>query len=175
MVAVCDAAGQFIEWWGFRGIHGRVWTLLALRGRPLSQSDIAQLLGVSRSLISGAIAELSEYGLVRPRSEHRNAPYEAVMDVWPVISDVLRSREWMLIEQTRLALESAIEEAELAQAQGEVVPWNVHRMRLLMGMTDAAQAFLRLIVALRMPKAPKGVSGWVSRASTVIRSFRSIT
>ena len=47
---VADRAGAFIEWWGFKAIHGRVWTLLALRKSPMPQSMIAQTLGVSRAL-----------------------------------------------------------------------------------------------------------------------------
>ena len=107
---VCEAVGDFIAYWGFKAIHGRIWTLLALRREPMSQVEVADFLQVSRSLVSGAMSELVEHGLVRPLSEHRNAPYEAVVDIWPTISDVLRDREWMLIEAARLALEGAVEE-----------------------------------------------------------------
>src|SRR4051812_41709734 len=47
---VCDAVGAFIEYWGFKAIHGRIWALLALRNGPLAQAEIAKTLGVSRAL-----------------------------------------------------------------------------------------------------------------------------
>ena len=45
-----------------------------------------EVLGVSRSLVSLAISELTDYGLVRATSEARNAPWEATWDVWPTIT-----------------------------------------------------------------------------------------
>ena len=38
VVRIGDAVGDFIEYWGFKRIHGRVWTLLALRSSPMTQS-----------------------------------------------------------------------------------------------------------------------------------------
>ena len=172
VLAVCDAAGAFIEWWGFKAIHGRVWTLLALRGQPMAQTEIASLLGVSRSLISGATHELVEWGLVRPTEMRRNAPYVAEIDVWPVIGDVLRSREWMIIEHARVALEAAVEEADLAVAGGEPIAWDVERMRMLLRMTETAQAFLRILVQLRVPTAVREVGGWITKATALLARFR---
>lgn len=169
---VCEATGAFIEYWGFKGILGRVWALLALRAEPLSQTEMAQLLGVSRSLVSGAIAELQRRGLVRPVGDHRNAPYEAVVDVWPSIAHVLRSREWMLIESARLSLDAAIEEAELHRARGEPVHYDVARMRMLLLMTETAQGFLKALIAMRGSKPMESFIGWVSRASELVASLR---
>ena len=174
VLQVCDTVGAFIAWWGFKAIHGRVWTLLALRGRPVSQAEVARTLGVSRALVSSAVSELSGYGLVRPVGTSRHAPWEAVMDVWPVISDVLRSREWMMIESARVALEAAIEEAEFAAEDGDEVDWNVPRMRVLLGLTETAQAFLRILVKLRLPKTFDAIGGWLSRASSVLQTLRKL-
>lgn len=169
---VCDAAGAFIEYWGFKHVLGRAWAHLALRVGPMSQIDLAERMGVSRSLMSAVTAELAERGLVRPVSQHRNAPYEANMDVWPTIAEVLRSREWMLLERARNTLEAAIEEADLAIAAGELIPYDVGRMRVLLAMTDAAQSFLRMLISMRLPKAVESFGGWVAKAATIIQSIR---
>lgn len=174
VLQVCDAVGTFIAYWGFKAIHGRIWTLLAVKGRPLSQAALARTLGVSRALVSSAVSELAGYGLVRPVGSHRNAPYEAVMDVWPVIADVLRSREWMMIEAARVALEAAIEEAEFAEEDGDDVDYDVGRLRLLLGLTETAQAFLRILVKLRLPKTFDSLGGWLTRASGLIQSLRRV-
>lgn len=170
VIEVCDAAGSFIEYWGFKAVQGRVWTLLALRAVPLSQTEVAELLGISRSAVSGTVAELVGLGLLRQVGEHRNDPYEAVIDVWPTIADVLRNREWMLIEKARLALEAAIEEAEIAGTQGGA--WSLTRLRLLLTMTEMAQALLRMLIAIRVPRSLEGFADWIRKASAFLGAFR---
>lgn len=170
---VCDAVGEFIEYWGFKAIYGRIWTLLALHTEPMTQVEVAERLEVSRSLVSGAVAELVARGLVRPVTDHRNAPYEAVVDVWGSIADVLREREWMLIEAARVALESAIEEVELGAPEVRA-RYDVERMRFLLRMTELAQAFLRLLIGIRAPRRLEGFGDWVKRAGTFVRSLRSL-
>ncbi len=161
VLKVCDGVGAFIEYWGFKAIHGRIWTMLALKGVPASQSDIARTLQVSRSLVSTAVSELVDYGLVRPVGDHRNAPYEAVLDVWPTISDVLREREWMLLEGVRQSLEAA---RDTPSAPGDPDGWDADRVQLLLTMTELAQAVLRLLIRLRLPRGADRVSGWLTRA-----------
>ncbi len=169
---VCDAVGNFIEYWGFKAIHGRIWTLLALSTEPLSQLEIADFLEVSRALVSAAVAELVEHGLIRPVGDRRKAPYEAVTDVWPTISDVLREREWMLVETARVALEGAIEEAELAPERR--ARFSVERLRFLLRMTELAQAFLRLLIGLRMPQRLESIGGWLKDTAKFLRGLRSL-
>ena len=170
---VCDAVGDFIEYWGFKAIFGRIWTLLALSAEPLSQVEIAERLGVSRSSISGAMTELTTRGLVRPVSDHRNAPYEAVVDIWPSISDVLRSREWMLIETARLALEGALEEMELAP-RAEAARYDADRLRFLLRMTELAQTFLRLLIGIRVPRKLEGMGEWIASSAKFMRGLREL-
>ncbi len=172
VLAVCDAVGDFIAYWGFKAVYGRVWALLALSDRPLTQAAIAESLGVSRSLISGAIAELRSLGLVCPVRDHRNAPYEAILDVWPTISEVLRGREWLMLERARGALEAAIEEAELLEKAGRPMPYDLGRMRLILSMTEAAQSLLRLLIGLRMPTSIEGFGRWFTTAASVVRRLQ---
>jgi DNA-binding transcriptional regulator GbsR (MarR family) len=170
---VCDAVGGFIEYWGFKAILGRIWTLLALRREPMSQVEIADFLEVSRSLVSGAVSELVKRGLIRATSEHRNTPYEAVIDIWPSISDVLRSREWMLIESARLALEGAIEELELAPGR-DASRYDLDRIRFLLRMTELAQAFLRLLIGIRVPRKLEGLGTWLESSARFMRGLREL-
>lgn len=163
VLAVCDAIGSFIEGWGFRAIHGRVWALLALRRAPMAQTDIADMLGVSRSLIHLAISELTQYGLVRATSDARNAPYEASLDVWPTITDVIRQREWMLIERARVTLESALSEAQYAEEHGIESAYDRGRIELLLGMTELAKATLEVLLSVRMPRTLDAFAKWLSK------------
>ncbi|MFT7578766.1 MAG: hypothetical protein ACI9MR_000424 [Myxococcota bacterium] len=169
VLQVCDAVGEFIAYWGFKHVHGRVWALLALSRQPRSQADVSRLLGISRALVSTAMHDLRGYGLVVPTSTARNAPWKAVIDVWPTIADVLRQREWIMLERARGALESTIEEAELAGSQPD---WDIGRMRILLDLTEMAQRFLKLIVSLRVPKSLGVFGDWMSRATGLIGSLR---
>ena len=56
--------GAFIEYWGFRNIHGRVWGTIYLSNKPMSTPEIVERLDVSKALISGAINELLDHGLI---------------------------------------------------------------------------------------------------------------
>lgn len=172
ILATCDAVGAFIEGWGFRSIHGRVWSLLALRKTPMAQAEIAETLAVSRSLVSLAISELSEHGLVRPTSDARNAPYEAILDVWPTITDVIRSREWMLIERARLTLESALAEAEYLEEAGIPSDFDKGRIKLLLAMTELAQTTLRALLAVRMPRSLDAFGSWLTRTRGAIEKLQ---
>jgi len=172
VLRVGDAVGRFIEYWGFKTIHGRVWVLLALHREPLAQTEIAQILEVSRSLISGAVSDLTAHGLVRPVGDHRNAPYEAMIDFWPTIADVLRGREWMLLESAKVALEGAVQEAERAEDQGRSINYDLDRMRVLLAFTELGQAFLRVLISLRTPRGVERLGGWLRSASSIVRRVR---
>ncbi|MCK6529324.1 MarR family transcriptional regulator [Myxococcota bacterium] len=148
VLAVCDRVGEFIEYWGFKSVQGRIWTLLALSSHPRSQQDVARTLDVSKALVSSTMAELERLGLVAQTGPHRTAPYAATTDVWPVISDVLRGREWMLLERARLALEAAAEEMRV---RGEG-PYDRRRVEFLLGMTRVGQSLLRVLVSVRSPE-----------------------
>ncbi len=172
MLQVCDSIGEFIAYWGFKSIHGKLWTLLALRRQPQTQIALAQTLGVSRSLVSGSIAELQRFGLVRPVSDHRNAPFEAVVDVWPTIADILRTREWMLVESVRLALEAAIDEVRASPAHVREA-YDVERMRLLLAMTESAQSVLKLLLRMRNPPSIDSMRLWLGKLNGFIGRLRT--
>jgi len=173
VLQVCEAVGTFIEWWGFKDIHGRIWVLLSLSTRPLSQREIADILDVSRSLVSTAVAELHGFRLVRPVSEHRNAPYRASMDVWSTISEILRTREWMILERVRLALEAAVQECEQVNRSGQPLPYSLPRIRLLLRMTELAQMMLRTLIALGSARIPRSLTSWIKKAVALTQDLRS--
>lgn len=174
ILAVCDAVGAYIEGWGFRSIHGRVWALLAMHDGPMAQTEIAEVLGVSRSLVSLAISELADYGLVRATADARNAPWEATWDVWPTITDVIRSREWMMMERARQALEAAAAEAAFARENGETTRWNERRVRLLLTMTEFAQATLRTVLSIRMPRSLDALGKWLEKSARGVDRLKSL-
>jgi DNA-binding transcriptional regulator GbsR (MarR family) len=169
----CRAVGDFIAYWGFKKIHGRVWATLATRKEPLSQAAIARLLGVSRALVSATIDDLSSHGLVRSTGPERHAPYVAVFDVWPTIADVLRSREWLLVERARVAFAAALTEVEALERQGRRTPYDRVRLGALLSMTQVARAFLRILIGLRRAPAQKSLGGWAGKAGGLLTLIKN--
>lgn len=173
-IAVCEACGRFIEYWGFRSIHGRVWAYLALSGRPCAQSAIASALGVSKALVHQAVTDLMSYGLVRQTEERHHTPYEANLDVWPVIVEVLRRREWALIEEARATLSALVVSLEALTPTER--PFSVERARQLLQMSEWAQGLLRLLINARLPQTQERWVTWFGKAmqlSDKIKSFLS--
>ena len=99
---VAESIGNFIEYWGFRNIHGRIWTLAFLAPEPITTEEIMARLDVSKGLVSRAISELIEHKLliIEGTSSFGRRRYIASEDVGSVVHDVLRQREQILLEET---------------------------------------------------------------------------
>ena len=172
IISVCEACGDFIEYWGFKSIHGKIWSYLAISSSPLSQQEVASALSMSKGSISIAMSELTHYGLVRQSGSQRHAPYEAVMDVWPVISQVLREREWMLLESARVALEGLLVHTERIERSGQPHELHLERIRSILQMTEWSQNILKMVLNARLPKSERW-GDWIIKAAQWGRSIRS--
>ena len=62
---VADAVGNFIEFWGFKRNHGRVWALLYLEGRAMTASEIQDALDLSKGAVSMITREIERWGVSR--------------------------------------------------------------------------------------------------------------
>ncbi len=151
VLRACDAVGAFIEYWGFKEIHGRVWTFLALHDEPVAQVRVSEGLGLSRAAVSIAVKELSAYGLVRRVGDERLSPYEAVVDVWPIITKVLEGRERHLLDEAREALLAGVRALRETKMQGELSQFSEERLLVLLSLTDMARAGLGAILRIRLP------------------------
>jgi DNA-binding transcriptional regulator GbsR (MarR family) len=98
--------GGFIEYWGFRKIHGRIWALLYLSENSLSTPEIVQRLGVSKALISGAINELLNHQLIERVGQVKfgGITYEATSSPAEVVRDIVRNRELVLFNKIEESL-----------------------------------------------------------------------
>ncbi len=92
---ICAAVGAIIEFWGFRQVMGRVWTLLYLSERPLSASEICDELQISSGSASMTLNELLRWGVVRRAvaPATRVTLYKAETNVWMMVTKVFRERE----------------------------------------------------------------------------------
>ncbi len=54
----------FFKTFGFKRIHGRIWGLLVLAGKPLSSREICEQLSISQGAVSTTLNELAEWGAI---------------------------------------------------------------------------------------------------------------
>ncbi len=112
-VAVAEAVGRLMEFWGFKRNMGRVWSVLYLSDRPLTARQLGDGLGASAGTVSMTLTELQRWGVVHTvwtRGE-RSRRYEAEVDLWKMITRVLRDREREEIEAAHAAFVTAAEHA----------------------------------------------------------------
>ena len=102
---VAQGVGSFIRYWGFRKIHGQIWTLLYLAKRPLSGAELVELLDVSKALVSPGLKQLETEGLIHEvESENGKVKrYAAIEDVGSVFRREIQSRESKMINDTQTA------------------------------------------------------------------------
>ena len=118
---VADALGALMEFWGFKRVMGRVWTLLYLRGDALSASDLCDQLSISSGAASMALSELEHWAVIRRirKAGDRREYFEAETDIWKMISRVLRERELVQIERALEVFERVREKLGTLAAPGE--------------------------------------------------------
>lgn len=134
------SVGEFIRYWGFRRIHGAIWTQLYLSPAPLSGTELAARLGVSKALVSPALAELGKWKLIREvdSGDKKTRLYEAEPDVNTVIRHVLQIREKKMLAE----VEKHFREVNAA-ANGQLNP---ARLENLGQMIEGANLMLGLLL-----------------------------
>jgi DNA-binding transcriptional regulator GbsR (MarR family) len=96
ILQACDTVGRAIELWGFKRVHGMIWTWLYLRPEASSAHDIKEGLGISTGLTSMTLADLAKWGVIHRRTPagERRELFEAERNIWQPIFRVLREREY---------------------------------------------------------------------------------
>lgn len=96
-----EMIGEFIQYWGFKKIHGKIWCLLFLSKTPLDANDFMEHFGISKALVSQSLSELKEYNVILElgKGDRKTLLYQANPHLTEVIFGVLRSREKKLLCQ----------------------------------------------------------------------------
>ena len=152
---VATQVGAFMEYWGFKGAHGRAWTHLFLAADPLDARALTERLGVSKALVSITLAELLDYDVIvlAGKGERGAQLYAANPRVTDVIAGVLRKRERRMLAQALAAARSL--ESVPPTDSASIDP---KRAQALIEMTAAAAACLDGL--LKMDSAP--FEGWTA-------------
>jgi DNA-binding transcriptional regulator GbsR (MarR family) len=143
---VAEKVGGFIEYWGFKKIHGRVWTLIFLAGRPVDAAYLISHLRVSKALISITLKDLLQYNVILESSEEASTThYVANNDITGVVLDVLMNREAKML----MEIKGACELLGRTPQEGLVPFVSEKRAANLISMAKSADELLQGLVALK--------------------------
>ena len=122
--------GRMIHYWGFKEVHGRIWTHLFLAKSPLDAAEIMKRLSISKALVSISLADLLKYEVILEagKSAQGTLLYRASPEVGTVILRVLRQREQKMLAQTMAAFEQVRKLAPEVKAEWDLGPKNLKEL-----------------------------------------------
>jgi DNA-binding transcriptional regulator GbsR (MarR family) len=142
---LAERVGEFIQYWGFKRIHGKIWVHLFLSEVPLDATTLVKRLKVSKALVSFSIHDLLEYHVIREvaRGRGRTVLFEANPDLTGIILNVLRLRERKMMTQVMAAADRLRDIDPALMSEMRVSPQKLTDMR---EMVDSAQSVLDFII-----------------------------
>jgi DNA-binding transcriptional regulator GbsR (MarR family) len=145
--------GRLAEFLGFRRNLGRTWAVLYLDGDPLTATDLQKRLKLSTGAVSMTLNELQRWGVIRRemRPGERQKLYVAEVDVWRVVSRMLRGRELVEVDGAVDSLERALtglreERDRLTGSDKAASAQKVRRVEGLLDLMRIIASVLRLLV-----------------------------
>lgn len=146
MADLCALIGDFIQYWGFKKVHGQIWTMVFLSKEPIDATTLVKRLRVSKALISLAIKDLLDFEVIQiaGQGSRRKTLYQSHPDLIYVISQVLIAREKKLLEEIR---NKQTELNTLLKNSKENLDICPEKMGELEDMVSSAQEMLQCLVA----------------------------
>ncbi len=98
---LANQIGSFLQYWGFKRVHGRIWTVLYLSKNDLDAAALRHRLKISKALVSLSMRDLLRYGVVQEVGKSRRGTtlYRATNDVRHAVVKVLQEREYEMISK----------------------------------------------------------------------------
>ncbi len=139
ILRACHAIGSLMELWGFKHIHGVLWTYLYVNARPMDAQELKEGLAISSGLVSMTLHELLRWGVVKrePTPGTRRERYRSEPDIWGAVAKVLQDREIACLEV------AAHELGDAAAALSAEVPGPRHQIEELEGLSRLAAGLLK--------------------------------
>jgi DNA-binding transcriptional regulator GbsR (MarR family) len=103
-----ELVGEFIEYWGFKKIHGKIWLHIYLSDTPLDAKALMERLHISKALVSISLKDLLIYDVILegPLSDSGTRTYLPNRDISKVIQQVLRGREKVMMGKIKGAFQN---------------------------------------------------------------------
>jgi DNA-binding transcriptional regulator GbsR (MarR family) len=141
---VAEVIGSLMEFWGFKAVLGRLWTVLYLSPEPLSAAELGERLSISTGAVSMALGDLQKWGVIKKawRPGERRDYYEPETSIWKMVSRVFRERELGYVREAIAAFEAAIK--QIAQARPRASSEEKKRLKFIEGRLSSLLTLSRL-------------------------------
>jgi DNA-binding transcriptional regulator GbsR (MarR family) len=121
---LAELVGEFIQYWGFKKIHGKIWLNLYLSEQPLDAAALMKKLNVSKALISISLKGLLDFDVIIEQglSEDGTRVYAANPNLNAIVTHVLRQREKIMMGKIQAAFSQLkkVSKEEISNNQIEV-------------------------------------------------------
>ena len=144
---LAEQIGEFVHYWGFKRVHGKMWTHLFLARRPLDAGDLVSRMKISKALVSISLRELLEYEVIQelgksPRGTHL---YKTNPDILAVILSVLRQREKRMLSRIEAAHQALVRISPDDKHRTELSEDRLGQLEGLVGRANLAlESFIHL-------------------------------
>jgi len=137
---LADLIGEFIQYWGFKKIHGEIWTHIWLAKTPIDSTTLVKRLGVSKALVSLAIKDLLQYEVITTCAENdrRKILLLPNKDIQTVITNVLKKRETELFKKILIAQELLEKKSTELKTEFDLDHQQLEHMHLITTMAQMA-------------------------------------
>lgn len=146
MADLCSLVGDFIQYWGFKKIHGQIWATIFLSKCPIDATTIVKRLRVSKALVSLAIKDLIKYEVIQVAGtgDRRRTLYQSHPDLIYVISNVLINRESKLLHKIKTKHDEVVQIISSSKENLDICP---EKLVELEDMVTSAQDMLSCLLS----------------------------
>lgn len=153
LIALEKLVGDFMSYWGFKKIHGRIWVHVYTAKDPIDSFELIKRLKISKGLLSLAIRDLIKYQviLIDHQGKHGTTFYRPNLDIAKVVTQILQQRELKMLEKASHLATSIQQSTEEDNNR-----MNLSRERVvdLVNMTTSAQFMLAAFLSADQSDIP---------------------
>jgi DNA-binding transcriptional regulator GbsR (MarR family) len=144
---VLKNVGAFMEYWGFKAVHGKIWACIFLAKEPVDANFIISQLQLSKAAISLGLKDLLYYNVILEVEKEgpSTQKYKANPDLVDVICNVLRQREKKML-QTIVGFSKSLSEKTATSENG----LDSQRVQQLRKMSEQAHTVLDQMLQMQI-------------------------
>lgn len=143
-----ELVGEFMEYWGFKKIHGKIWLHIYLSEHPLDAKDLMARLKISKALVSISIRDLLEFDVIFEGnlSAEGTRTYTANRDTKAVLERVLRGREKVMMSKIKGSFQNLKQISTQEIAIHSLHPQSIKDLEKLINKGDKMLSTLMAII-----------------------------
>ena len=143
---LAELIGNFIEYWGFKAVHGRIWTMIFLSKEPVNAKFLIDNLEISKALVSMSIKDLLHYNVILEveKDGPSTQKYTFNPDIFTVVTNVLKTRESQLLREINEQILKTKKIVSKDDKEGACTD----QLQALAEMTEAAEVTLSSLLSV---------------------------